>query len=483
MTSGEVAQLADSEALDASGHAENEPGADRPSTSTADRKQPDNAVQAARLLADLARHAPGGPTGTPASGTRAQAVSTSSTTAAAPSVQPPPSTVAAVSNGAASPPPGGVVTPPQSTAAPSGTPAAAEAPPPSGIDPEIIASLAPAAMTALPMLASALAGLAGGGSGAGSGGSAPAAAEPSAAALSPEAQEALDALETLAALYGTDGTASGTGNLGSRPGEIGGSGATATAVRARALFQKNAARAFNTLDNELARYVSGLAGSNKADRKAVIRLVRDVNVQLAELGPAAYTKEGQRKAHQILREALRKAQTIVRGGQANATETAAAVDRLTAQYLNALAGKQSQLGSALPGSGRPRSPLDPGRYRISSHFGPRGGKHHGGLDMAAPAGTPIYAATGGTVVKAGNYGDGYGYQVRVRSADGTETIYAHQTPGSIRVKAGDRIPAGTVIGAVGSTGNSTGPHLHYEVRRNGRSIEPIAYLASQGVRV
>lgn len=484
MTSWEVAQLADGEELDESGRADNEPSAQGPQASTADRKQPDIAAQAARILTDLARPAPGGPTGTPSSGPRTQAVSSPNTTAAAPSgVQPPPSTVAPGSTSAAPPPPGGVVAPPQGTAAPSGTPPAAEAPPPPGIDPEIIASLAPMAMMALPMLASALAGLAGGGSGAGSGSPAPAAAEPSAAALSPEGQEALKALRTLEALYGTDGAASGTGSLVSQPGGIRGSGAGATAIKARALFQKNAARAFNSLDNELARYVSGLAGSNKTDRKAVVRLVREVNVQLAELGPAAYTKEGQRKAHQILTEALRKAQTIVRGGQANATETAAAVNRLTAQYLNALAGKQAQLGSALPGSGRPRSPLDAGKYRISSHFGPRGGKHHGGLDMAAPAGTPIYAATGGTVVKAGNYGDGYGYQVRIRSADGTETIYAHQTPGSIRVKAGDRIPAGTPIGAVGSTGNSTGPHLHYEVRRNGRSIEPIAYLASQGVRV
>ncbi|WP_330233464.1 M23 family metallopeptidase [Nocardia sp. NBC_00508] len=485
MTSGEAAQLADDEGAVESGPAENEPGAHGPPTSTADQKQHDIAGQAARILTDLARYAPGGPTGTPASGTRTQAVSSPGTPAAPNGVQSPPptGTVAPASHGAVPPPPGGVVSPPQGTPAPSGTPAPAEAPPPPGIDPETIASLAPMAMMALPMLASALSGLAGGGSGAPSGGSVPTAAEPGAAALSPEAQQALKALKTLAAMYGTDGTASGTNSLGSGTGGIGGSGAGATAIKARALFQKNAARAFNTLDNELARYISRLSGSNKTDRKAVIRLVRDVNVQLAELGPAAYTKEGQRKAHQILTEALRKAQAIVRGGQANATETAAMVNRLTAQYLNALAGKRTQLAGALPGSGRPRSPLDPGRYRISSHFGPRGGKHHGGLDMAAPAGTPIYAATGGTVVKAGNYGGGFGYQVRIRSADGTETIYAHQTPGSIRVRAGDRIPAGTMIGAVGSTGNSTGPHLHYEVRRNGQPVEPIAYLASQGVRV
>ncbi|MBF6334594.1 peptidoglycan DD-metalloendopeptidase family protein [Nocardia abscessus] len=385
-------------------------------------------------------------------------------------------------------PPEGAAPPSNGTAPPaSGEPAA----PPPGIDPEMIATLAPAAMMAgsmammaLPMLASALSGLAGGGSGAGSGGSnAPTPTAADGAALTPEAQQALEALRKLEALYGTDGDAAGTPGLGARPSGSVGSGAGATAIKARALFQKNAAKAFDNLDNDLARYISGLAGNSRADRKAVVRLIREVNVQLAELGPSAYTKEGQRKVHQILSEALRKAQTIVRGGQAKATETAAMVDRLTAQYLNGIAGKHTRLASALPGDGRPRSPLDPGKYRITSHYGPRGGKHHGGLDLAAPSGTPIYAATGGTVVKAGNFGDGYGYQVRIRSADGTETIYAHQTPGSIRVQTGQRVAAGTVIGAVGSTGNSTGPHLHYEVRRNGRAVEPVAYLASQGVRV
>ncbi|MEU4340096.1 M23 family metallopeptidase [Nocardia sp. NPDC023852] len=483
MTSGEVAHLvADDGAAADSGTSDGAPEAHGPSTSITDRKQPDLVAQAVPAIANLARNVLGGPGAAPNSGARTQAVP-----AVGPAAPPANGAAAPAPNAAAAPPPGGAAAPSSVTAPPVGAPPAA-APPPPGIDPETIADLAPAAMTAgsmalmaLPMLASALAGLAGGGSGAGSGSTAAASAG---GGLSPEAQRALDTLETLAALYGKDGTPSGTDGLGSRPQGAGGSGAGATAIKARALFQKNVAKAFNDLDNDLARYVSNLAGFNKADRQAVIKLLREVNVQLAELGPNAYTKEGQRKVHQILTAALEKAQKIVGGGAANATETAAMVDRLTAQYLNGIAGKRTAgAGATRPDDGRPRAPLDPGKYRISSHYGPRNGKHHGGLDLAAPAGTPIYAVTGGTVVKAGNAGDGYGYHVRIRSADGTETIYAHQTAGSIRVKPGDRIPAGTVIGAVGSTGNSTGNHLHYEVRRNGRSIEPTAYLAANGVRV
>ncbi|MDE1668869.1 peptidoglycan DD-metalloendopeptidase family protein [Nocardia gipuzkoensis] len=492
MTSGEVAHLVEEQAANEGGPADNSTGIPGPATPAPERKDPGIAAQAARALTDLARHAPGATTAAPTSNSRAQPVSAPAT--APNGAQAPPATGTAVPGGAVAPQPGGLVAPPEGAAPPSNAaapPASGEpAAPPPGIDPEMIASLAPAAMTAgsmammaLPMLAQALSGLAGGGSGAGSGGSKATDTAAAGAAMTPEAQRALEALKKLEALYGTDGDAAGTASLGARPSGSVGSGAGATAIKARALFQKNAAKAFDNLDNDLARYISGLAGDSRADRKAVVRLIRDVNVQLAELGPSAYTKEGQRKVHQILSEALRKAQTIVRGGQAKATETAAMVDRLTAQYLNGIAGKHTRLASALPGDGRPRSPLDPGKYRITSHYGPRGGKHHGGLDLAAPSGTPIYAATGGTVVKAGNFGDGYGYQVRIRSADGTETIYAHQTPGSIRVQSGQRVAAGTVIGAVGSTGNSTGPHLHYEVRRNGRAVEPVAYLASQGVRV
>jgi hypothetical protein len=152
-----------------------------------------------------------------------------------------------------------------------------------------------------------------------------------------------------------------------------GSGATTRAVRAKRLFQRNAAKAFNNVDNQLVSYVRGLAGSNKVDKKAIVRLVREVNVALAELGPQAYTKAGQQKVHQILTAALQKAQSIVSGGNATSSDTAAAINRLTKQYLYNIAGKNykpptGSSGSAdsIPG-GSNANPADVYRYLIAKY--------------------------------------------------------------------------------------------------------------------
>ncbi|WP_459963799.1 M23 family metallopeptidase [Nocardia sp. IFM 10818] len=135
------------------------------------------------------------------------------------------------------------------------------------------------------------------------------------------------------------------------------------------------------------------------------------------------------------------------------------------------------------GDGTARLPLDPGRYVISSEYGPRDGTFHAGTDFAADPGTPIYAVTGGTVTVASDLGDGYGECVRIVSDDHTvETLYAHQNVGAITVRVGDHVTAGDMIGAVGSTGHSTGPHLHYEVRVNGHSVDPRPYLTAKGLR-
>lgn len=129
-------------------------------------------------------------------------------------------------------------------------------------------------------------------------------------------------------------------------------------------------------------------------------------------------------------------------------------------------------------------PLPPLSYEISSQYGNRkdptgyGNRFHQGVDFAAPSGTPIYAVSGGTVEQAGDAGDGYGKTVRVKSGN-TVTYYAHQS--SVNVSVGDTVEAGDELGAVGSTGNSTGPHLHFEVRNNGSSIEPLAYLKTLGI--
>ena len=113
--------------------------------------------------------------------------------------------------------------------------------------------------------------------------------------------------------------------------------------------------------------------------------------------------------------------------------------------------------------------------RVSSRFGARyhpilrAVRAHNGIDLAAPAGTAIRATRTGLVAKADWHG-GYGLLVSLKHADGVETQYGHMS--RLAVKAGQTVQRGQVIGYVGSTGMSTGPHLHYEVRVNGRAIDP-----------
>ncbi|MBO1134945.1 peptidoglycan DD-metalloendopeptidase family protein [Enterococcus hirae] len=99
-------------------------------------------------------------------------------------------------------------------------------------------------------------------------------------------------------------------------------------------------------------------------------------------------------------------------------------------------------------------------YTISSPFGTRGGEFHRGLDLAAPQGEPIYASKAGTVVKA-EFHPSWGNVVAIEHEDGTTALYAHQQ--EYQVKVGDKVKQGQIIGYVGSTGNSTGSHLHFEL--------------------
>ncbi|MCO5235408.1 MAG: M23 family metallopeptidase [Chitinophagaceae bacterium] len=118
--------------------------------------------------------------------------------------------------------------------------------------------------------------------------------------------------------------------------------------------------------------------------------------------------------------------------------------------------------------------------RIASGFGRRIDpiyktvKLHSGLDFAAPQGTPIYATADGVVRVAGNTGNGYGNHVIINHGYGYETLYGHQY--RIKAKVGQRVKRGELIGWVGSTGKSTGPHLHYEVHKNKKRINPIFFF-------
>lgn len=109
---------------------------------------------------------------------------------------------------------------------------------------------------------------------------------------------------------------------------------------------------------------------------------------------------------------------------------------------------------------------------------------HEGQDFAAPRGTPIYAAAAGTVTAAGSAGTDDGlYWVVVDHGGGVVTRYLHEDPDGILVTVGQQVTAGQEIARVGNTGNSTGPHLHFEVRIDGTPIEPLGYLAQHGIDI
>jgi murein DD-endopeptidase MepM/ murein hydrolase activator NlpD len=127
-------------------------------------------------------------------------------------------------------------------------------------------------------------------------------------------------------------------------------------------------------------------------------------------------------------------------------------------------------------------PVDPGSYHLTAGFGDCSGlwSHcHTGLDFAGDTGTPIHAIAGGVVTSTG-YEGAYGNQTIITLDDGTEIWYCHQN--AFAVSPGDRVVAGQVIGYIGSTGNTTGPHVHIEVRPGGGDpVDPYAALIVNGV--
>ena len=125
---------------------------------------------------------------------------------------------------------------------------------------------------------------------------------------------------------------------------------------------------------------------------------------------------------------------------------------------------------AKKGTGTFRKPVNVAVYR---GYGMRWGRMHYGLDYAAPTGTPIYAADGGTVTKSG-WSGAYGYVVVIDHGANRKTLYAHCS--RLLVSAGTKVYKGQQIAAVGSTGRSTGPHCHFEIFINGANVNPANYV-------
>jgi murein DD-endopeptidase MepM/ murein hydrolase activator NlpD len=145
---------------------------------------------------------------------------------------------------------------------------------------------------------------------------------------------------------------------------------------------------------------------------------------------------------------------------------------------------QARLGE-LAASRAARAPKTvlPAQGRLTTCYCMRWGQMHWGIDLAAPLGTPIYAATDGVVLRAGP-ATGFGNAVYIQDADGNVHIYGHMRYYSVH--AGDVVHAGDQIAKVGSQGQSTGPHLHYEIHRGGmqgRPMNPQDWLSQHGVEV
>jgi murein DD-endopeptidase MepM/ murein hydrolase activator NlpD len=132
--------------------------------------------------------------------------------------------------------------------------------------------------------------------------------------------------------------------------------------------------------------------------------------------------------------------------------------------------------SYLPGAGEHLEGfIWPTKGVLTSGFGWRWGRMHKGVDVAGPIGTPIVAAADGVVVTAGWNSGGYGYLVEIQHPDGSLTLYGHNS--RVLVQAGQQVAQGQQVSEMGSTGYSTGPHLHFEVHPSGKgAVNPMAYL-------
>jgi murein DD-endopeptidase MepM/ murein hydrolase activator NlpD len=185
---------------------------------------------------------------------------------------------------------------------------------------------------------------------------------------------------------------------------------------------------------------------------------------VAQQNALAAARANRRSMLASVRANRHKAQEDVQAMQA---ESARLAERIRAAAASGGGGGGSS-GSGSSSSGF----IWPVSGVVTSGFGMRWGRMHEGIDIAAPSGTGIRAAAAGRIIYTGYMG-GYGNITIIDHGNGLSTAYAHQS--SIYVGGGS-VSQGTVIGTVGTTGNSTGPHLHFEVRVNGSPVDPMGYL-------
>ena len=231
-------------------------------------------------------------------------------------------------------------------------------------------------------------------------------------------------------------------------------------------------------DRRIAQQVETAKRKAAEERRATVQTRRltqaSVAVITARTAEARSVRDELAAGRDTLLAARRLKQSALSGARDTRAESLAEVESLAAQSAAlAAAIRDAQAGST--GSGTPSAAglIWPVSGPVVSGFGMRWGRMHEGIDIAATIGTPIHAAASGTVIHAGWLG-GYGNLVVVDHGDGLATAYAHAS--AILVAVGQQVSQADTLSLVGSTGNSTGPHLHFEVRVNGSAVDPLLYL-------
>jgi len=230
---------------------------------------------------------------------------------------------------------------------------------------------------------------------------------------------------------------------------------------------KQLADHLQVLSNQMrvARMITAATKSDVADATAV--LARETERQRAARDALVVRQNALAAARSNQRTLLASVRATREKDEEDLVKMQAASAAIAAQ----IRAHQSSSGSS--GNGTSSSGLIwPVNGPITSGFGWRWGRMHEGIDIGVPCGTPIHAAASGTVIYSG-WMDGYGNFVVIDHGNGLATAYGHQS--AIYVSGGS-VSQGQSIGAVGSTGNSTGCHLHFEVRVNGNPVDPLGYL-------
>ncbi|MGY1680687.1 M23 family metallopeptidase [Geodermatophilus sp. SYSU D01176] len=218
------------------------------------------------------------------------------------------------------------------------------------------------------------------------------------------------------------------------------------------------------------------------DQVAAQKAVLDQQLQAAEV--ELLRLQGERDAFQAWQR-QKAAEEAAAAEAARRAEAEAAAAAAAAREAARSQGSGSSSSPTSAGSSGGSGPyVKPTSGRTSSCYGLRWGALHGGVDIAAPIGTPIYAAHSGVVARAGT-ATGFGYAVYIRGDDGAVTVYGHVN--EYFVRGGERVVAGELIAEVGNRGQSTGPHLHFEVHPGGAmyggQVDPVPWMRARGVAI